>query len=83
MPEQTTTRRTGRSALTDVPPRYRAIGGGLAIVPTVSVVVPAKNGARNLGDVFTSIPAWVDEIVLVDGQSTDDTVTVARQLALT
>lgn len=80
MPEQTTTRRTGRSALTDVLPRYRAIGGGLAIVPTVSVVVPAKNEARNLGHVFTSIPAWVDEIVLVDGHSTDDTVTVARQL---
>jgi glycosyltransferase involved in cell wall biosynthesis len=48
--------------------------------PTVSVVVPAKNEARNLTHVFSSIPAWVDEVVLVDGHSTDGTVTVARRL---
>jgi glycosyltransferase involved in cell wall biosynthesis len=54
-------------------------GGGLA-APTVSVVVPAKNEARNLAHVFASIPAWVDEVVLVDGRSTDDTVAEARRL---
>ena len=30
--------------------------------------------------VFATIPDWVDEIVLVDGHSADDTVAVARQL---
>jgi glycosyltransferase involved in cell wall biosynthesis len=59
---------------------YRAIGGGVAIIPSVSVVIPAKNEARNLEHVFSTIPEWVDEIVLVDGHSTDDTVAVAREL---
>jgi glycosyltransferase involved in cell wall biosynthesis len=47
---------------------------------TVSVVIPAKNEAENLPSVLSRIPAWVDEIVLVDGDSTDDTVAVAREL---
>jgi glycosyltransferase involved in cell wall biosynthesis len=46
----------------------------------VSVVVPALNEAENLPHVLPLIPAWVDEIILVDGNSTDDTVAVARQL---
>jgi glycosyltransferase involved in cell wall biosynthesis len=60
---------------------YRAIGSHVAITPTVSVVVPAKNEAPNLEHVFATIPDWVDEIVLVDGQSTDDTVAVAQELS--
>ena len=60
---------------------YRAIGSHVAITPTVSVVVPAKNEALNLEHVFATIPDWVDEIVLVDGQSTDDTVAVAQELS--
>ena len=59
---------------------YRAIGIGVAIMPSVSVVIPAKNEARNLEHVFGTIPEWVDEIVLVDGHSTDDTVEVAQKL---
>jgi glycosyltransferase involved in cell wall biosynthesis len=59
---------------------YRSIGFGVAIMPSVSVVVPAKNEARNLEHVFATIPDWVNEIVLVDGKSTDDTVAVARML---
>jgi glycosyltransferase involved in cell wall biosynthesis len=59
---------------------YRAIGPGVAITPSVSVVIPAKNEARNLEHVFGTIPEWVDEIVLVDGHSVDDTVEVARKL---
>jgi glycosyltransferase involved in cell wall biosynthesis len=59
---------------------YRAIGVGVAIVPSVSVVIPAKNEARNLEHVFGTVPDWVDEIVLVDGRSTDDTVEVAQKL---
>jgi glycosyltransferase involved in cell wall biosynthesis len=53
---------------------------GLAVAPTVSVVVPAKNEARNLAHVLASIPPWVDEVVLVDGFSVDDTVAEAQRL---
>jgi glycosyltransferase involved in cell wall biosynthesis len=59
---------------------YRAIGSGLAILPTVSVVVPARNEERNLEHVFGTIPDWVDEVILVDGHSTDDTVATAQRL---
>lgn len=62
---------------------YRYIGGGVAIMPSVSVVIPAKNEARNLEYVFGTIPEWVDEIVLVDGHSTDDTVAIAQKLCPT
>ena len=48
--------------------------------PSVSVVVPALNEARNLPHVFERIPEDVHQIVLVDGRSTDDTVAVARKL---
>ena len=58
----------------------RAVGRGLAIMPSVSVVIPAKNEARNLEHVFATIPEWVDEIVLVDGHSADDSIAVAQKL---
>jgi glycosyltransferase involved in cell wall biosynthesis len=67
---------SGRGEFAD----YRAIGIGVAIMPSVSVVIPAKNEARNLEHVFGTIPEWVSEIVLVDGHSTDDTVAVAQKL---
>ncbi|MCL5256801.1 MAG: glycosyltransferase family 2 protein [Chloroflexi bacterium] len=47
---------------------------------SVSVVVPALNEAENLPHVLPRIPAWVDEVILVDGFSTDGTAEVARQL---
>lgn len=47
---------------------------------TVSVVIPAMNEAKNLPKVLPHIPDWVDEVILVDGNSTDDTVAVARAL---
>jgi glucose-1-phosphate cytidylyltransferase len=46
--------------------------------PTVSVVIPAKNEANNLPFVISRIPTWVHEVILVDGNSTDGTVNVAR-----
>lgn len=49
-------------------------------MPTVSVVIPTINEAPNLPHVLPRIPAWVHEVVLVDGRSTDDTVAVARRL---
>ena len=48
--------------------------------PRVSVVIPARNEAKNLQHVLPFIPSLVDEIVLVDGQSADDTIAVAQQL---
>lgn len=38
------------------------------------------NEAKNLPYVFTSLPDWIHEVVLVDGNSTDDTIDVARGL---
>lgn len=67
---------TGQNEFAD----YRAIGSGVAILPSVSVVIPARNEARNLEHVFGTIPGWVNEIVLVDGNSTDDTVEIAQRL---
>jgi len=48
--------------------------------PKVSVIIPAMNEARNLPHVAAHMPACVDEIVFVDGNSQDDTAEVARQL---
>ena len=47
------------------------------------VVMPARNAARTLEHTFNGIPSdWVDEIVLVDDDSTDETVDVARRLPI-
>ena len=48
--------------------------------PTVSVVIPAYNEALNLPHVLPKIGAWVDEVILVDGRSTDRTQEVAQTL---
>jgi glycosyltransferase involved in cell wall biosynthesis len=48
--------------------------------PTVSIVIPAKNEALNLPHVFANIDPGVYEVILVDGDSSDDTVEVARNL---
>ncbi|MEN8653090.1 glycosyltransferase family 2 protein [Streptomyces sp. 21So2-11] len=60
--------------------QYRRISSHLAIAPPVSVVIPAMNEAENLPYVFKTLPDWIHEVVLVDGNSTDDTVQVARDL---
>lgn len=45
---------------------------------TVSLVIPVRNEARNIAWVLEQIADDVDEIVLVDGNSTDATVITAR-----
>jgi hypothetical protein len=45
---------------------------------SVSVVVPALNEAQNIAWVLARLPAYVSEVVLVDGLSTDRTEAVAR-----
>lgn len=47
---------------------------------TVSVIIPALNEAKNLPFVLPRIPSWVEEVFLINGNSTDDTAEVARQV---
>ena len=47
---------------------------------TISVIVPALDEEENLPHVLPRIPAWVDEIILVDDHCTDNTVAVAQKL---
>ncbi|MBU6496822.1 MAG: glycosyltransferase family 2 protein, partial [Acidobacteria bacterium] len=44
------------------------------------MIIPTLNEAGNLPYVLETIPDWVDEILLVDGRSTDDTERIARLL---
>ena len=46
----------------------------------VSVVIPARNEALNLPYVLDALPAGLHEVILVDGQSVDGTVGVAKQI---
>ncbi len=56
-------------------------GSTSRVRPTVSVIIPTLNEAKNLPLVFPYLPlGWIDEVILVDGRSTDNTVEVARQL---
>ena len=46
---------------------------------SVCVVVPAYNESTQIGKVLSTMPDFVDKIVVVDDASKDDTVDVARQ----
>jgi glycosyltransferase involved in cell wall biosynthesis len=48
--------------------------------PSVSVVIPTLNEARNLPHVFARLPGGLHEVIVVDGHSVDDTCAVARRL---
>ncbi len=49
-------------------------------LPTVSVVVPTLNEARNIAYALWRLPECVTEIIVVDGRSSDDTVETAVNL---
>jgi glycosyltransferase involved in cell wall biosynthesis len=48
--------------------------------PTVTVVVPTLNEAENLPHVLRKLPSGVNELIVVDGHSTDATVEVTQEL---
>jgi len=48
--------------------------------PHVSVVIPTLNEERNVAWVLERLPEFVDEVILVDGRSTDRTVEIAREV---
>jgi glycosyltransferase involved in cell wall biosynthesis len=52
----------------------------LVLLPSVSVVIPTLNEEANIGWVLQRMPAWVEEVIVVDGGSIDRTVEVARAL---
>src|ERR1700761_1669821 len=80
-------------AVTDIPGKdvSRMVGPDLAWAEprplgaepqqvTISAVIPTLNEAANLPHVFARIPDCVDEVVIVDGHSSDDTIAVAQAL---
>lgn len=48
--------------------------------PTVTALICALNEEESLPHVLPKVPSWVDEVLVVDGGSTDQTVAIARQL---
>jgi glycosyltransferase involved in cell wall biosynthesis len=45
----------------------------------LSIVIPTKNEARNIERCLKAIADWVDEIVVVDSQSDDETTSIAQR----
>jgi glycosyltransferase involved in cell wall biosynthesis len=61
-------------------PAFESNRSARTLTPTVSVIIPTLNEAANIPFVLNTIPRWVDEVVVVDGRSRDDTERVARVL---
>ena len=47
----------------------------------VSVIITTRNEAGNMGRTLESIAGWVDEIFVLDSDSTDGTVEISRKHA--
>jgi len=45
----------------------------------ITVIIPARNEQAAIGAVVDSIPSWVDDIVVADNGSTDNTAEIARE----
>jgi hypothetical protein len=48
--------------------------------PTVTAIIPTLNEAENLPHVFEQLPRGINELIIVDGHSTDGTVSIAKEL---
>ena len=49
-------------------------------MPRVTIVIPTKNEGRTLQEVIEGVRPYADEILVVDGHSTDDTRRIALEL---
>lgn len=49
----------------------------------VSVLIPVRNEAHNIRRCLDALHGWADEIVVVDSQSTDDTLAIAESYGAT
>jgi len=72
----TTRRHRSTTDKSDVP-RFRYHSEA---APSVTVVIPTLNEGANLPFVLERVPSWIDEVIIVDGNSTDDTVEVAKSV---
>ncbi len=48
--------------------------------PQITVLICTLNEADNLVHILPKIPQWVDEVLLVDGHSTDNSIEAAKKL---
>jgi glycosyltransferase involved in cell wall biosynthesis len=78
--EQLTVRDLEISVLSDPPSELQVASDLLLSAARVSVVMPTLNEADNLRHVFAHMPREVHEVILVDGNSTDGTVELAKEL---
>ena len=54
--------------------------GKTAEAKKVTLIIPTYNEESNLSYVLPRIPSLVDEVIIVDGYSTDNTVATAEKL---
>lgn len=47
--------------------------------PSIYVIIPAFNESQSIGKVITDIPSLVNEIIVIDNVSTDDTGKIAKE----
>src|SRR2546426_5448382 len=59
-----------------------AVGPATGTPVPLTIVIPTLNEAAQLADLLGSLH-WVDEVIVADGGSTDDTVTIAREQGAT
>ena len=50
---------------------------------TIKVIIPAYNEAKSIGKVIKALPSFVNEIIVVDNCSTDETAINAQKLEAT
>ncbi|OGV90303.1 hypothetical protein A3A66_04740 [Microgenomates group bacterium RIFCSPLOWO2_01_FULL_46_13] len=44
----------------------------------ISLVIPCRNEAKSIASLLKKIPRFIDEVIVVDNRSTDDTYTIAK-----
>jgi glycosyltransferase involved in cell wall biosynthesis len=49
------------------------------LAPIIKVIIPAYNEAESIGKVIKQIPGYVNEIIVVNNNSTDETAKNAKQ----